>query len=111
MKTFPSTKDEQLALVVFPFKVYIILAYPFLMVCIKVRSLFEQPRFLYLLRNPAHEATYAVSTVYFLCLVVLLVGALVQSICCQRGRALQTIGFFVVGCFIFWSFRPWGTIG
>ena len=108
MKTFPNTKDDWVALFVFPFKVYVLLAYPFLLICLAVRRMFESSHLSYTLRNSDASATYAVSQVYALCLAMLLLGALVQAIFCQRGRATQTVGLFFLGCIIFWMFKPWG---
>ena len=103
LRAFPSTTDEWIAVVVFPFKAYILLSYPFLVACV-------------VLMRPHHytsypEATLAVSLGYISCLAILLFGSLVQAVVCQRGRASQTILFFFLGCLIFWCFKPWGAIG
>ncbi len=103
LRTFPSTTDEWVAVVVFPFKAYVLLSYPFLVTCIVLMRPDRYVRYT--------EATFAVSQGYVLCLAILLFGSLVQAVFCQRGRASQTIIFFFLGCLIFWSFRPWGAIG
>ena len=63
-----------------------------------------QPRFY----GYPEEATLLVSTGYILCLLMLLIGALLQAIVARRGRSIQTLGFFVLGIVFLWLLWPWG---
>jgi hypothetical protein len=101
MPVFPRTKDEWVAFFIFPFKTYILLSYPFSITCIALIRPYHYVRY--------SEATFAVSMFFVLCLAILLISSLVQAVFCQRGRATQTMVFFLIGCLIFWSFTRWGT--
>ena len=107
LRTFPGTADEWGALFLFPFKIYVLVALPFLWLAVSVRHLIE-PRF-------AHvrfaEATYAVSEGYVLCLMILLVGALVQALFSHRGRSSQTLLMFALGVLFLRLLLPWGVFG
>jgi hypothetical protein len=107
LKAFPSTGDDRFALLLFPFKLYVLIAMPFLWLsCLAFR--FVEPRFVHL-RFP--EGTSAISEGYVLCLSMLLFGALGQALFSQRGRSTQTVFTLVVGILFFWMLWPWGTIG
>jgi hypothetical protein len=98
LRTFPSTPDAWVALVLFPFKVFVLMAIPFLWgYCSLMR--WVEPRSAYL---RFREATFAISGVYILCLGILLLGALVQALFCHRGRSTQTVCVFVVGFILMW---------
>jgi len=106
LRLLPDTADAWVALFLFPFKVYVLMAMPFLWLARQALRLI-QPQFAYL-RFP--EATYAVSQVYVLCLGILLVGALVQALFGHRGRSTQTVLVFLSGFMFFFVLRPWGTV-
>jgi len=107
LKVFPDTGDAWGALLLFPFKVYVVMAMPFLWLARLAIRLID-PQFAYL-RFP--EATYAISQVYVLCLAVLLVGALVQGLFSRRGRSSSTVLVFLLGVVFFYGLRPWGMVG
>jgi hypothetical protein len=107
LRAFPGTADEWGALFLFPFKLYVLMALPFLWLSVSVRHLIE-PRFAYV---RFAEATYAVSEGYVLCLAILLVGALVQALFSHRGRSSQTLLMFALGVLFLRLLRPWGMFG
>jgi hypothetical protein len=107
LPVFPSTADGWVALSLFPFKLYVLMALPFLWLFCHLMHLVG-PRFAHM-RFP--EATFAISEGYVLCLAVLLFGALMQALFSRRGRSHQTVLVFALGVFLLWMLRPWGTIG
>jgi hypothetical protein len=106
LRAFPRAADEWGALFLFPFKLYVVMALPFLWLSRSVTRLIE-PRFAHV-RFP--EATFAISEVYVLCLAVLLIGALIQALFSRRGRSSQTLLVFVLGVAFLWMLTPWGMI-
>ena len=106
LRAFPGTADEWGALFLFPFKLYVLMALPSLWLSRSVMHLVE-PRFAYV-RVP--EATFAISEGYVLCLLVLLLGALMQALFSHRGRSSQTLFMFVLGVAFWWMLRPWGMV-
>ena len=107
MTALPKTKDDWIALVLFPFKAYVIMGLPFLLVSRACwHAMVPAARY-----YRATEATLAVSEGYALSLLVLLVGALLQSVICRRGCATQTLVYFGFGVIFFWQLWPWGLVG
>jgi len=107
LKVFPDTGDAWVALSLFPFKLYVLMATPFLLLARWLYRLLL-PQFAYL-RFP--EATRAISEGYLFCLGVLLVGALVQALFSSRGHSTQTMRVMVLGVVFFYVLRPWGMFG
>jgi len=107
LRVFPDSGDAWGALFLFPFKVYVVMAMPFLWLARSAIRLID-PEFVYL-RFP--EATYAISQVYVLCLAVLVVGALAQALFSRRGRSSSTVLVFLLGVVFFYGLRPWGMFG
>jgi hypothetical protein len=105
MKVLPGTRDEWVALVIFPFKGYVAMGVPVLLV----------GRFWFRRHNPPYircpEATYGVCQGYFLCVVALLLGALVQAMFCRRGDATRTLLFLGLALLILTALYPWGMFG
>lgn len=99
MNICPTTADDWLALVFFPFKAYVLMAFPFLWVCHAIGTLYFSlaPR----LNNFAAAAP--ISAGYALCLPVLLIGALLQALISKQGRSTQTVIVFLLGLLIFWT--------
>lgn len=97
LRRCPSTGDEWVKLSLFPFKLYVLMAVPFLWLSGLVAGLVE-PGFADLDRT---QVTFAISAGYLLCLAVLLFGALVQALFSRRGRSSQTVFVFVVGVVFF----------
>jgi len=106
LRVFPATSDERVALLLFPFKVFVLGALPFLWLsCSLVRWVEPRPRYL---RFP--EAIFAISEGYVLWLGILLFGALLQALFSRRGHPVQTVSVFLVGVVFLWMLRPWGII-
>ena len=106
MKTLPDTTDGWIALVLFPFKTYVVAAFPFLLLCRWCKEMI-QPRFY----GYPEEATQCVSTGYVLCVGVLLCGAAVQAIGCRPGSATRTVAFVLLGLLFLKALWPWGMMG
>jgi hypothetical protein len=87
---FPKARDEWIALALFPFKAYVVVAFPFYI-------LFDAltPR-VFMEYSPTLTAIFFG---YVLCVPILLFGALLQSIVCSRGAATRTV-LVVVYCFL-----------
>jgi hypothetical protein len=105
MKILPSSKDERIALALFPFKAYVVMALPFLDICRWCKATYL-PRFY----GYPEEATWDVSTGYELCLMALLLGALVQAIRGPRWSLARTVAFLVLGFVIYERLYPWGML-
>jgi len=106
MRVLPDSGDAWVALSLFPFKLYVVMAMPFLWLARRAMRIIE-PQLAYL-RFP--EATFAISEGYVLCLGILLIGALVQALFGQRGRSTQTVLVFLLGVLFFRVLSPWGTV-
>ncbi len=88
MRIFPKTKAEWIALVLFPFKAYILLAWPLLILF----SVF----FWHTLRlTGTGGSAFTVGEGYVLCIAVLLVGACIQYFVSGLLDSLITLGFAV----------------
>lgn len=102
LRAFPGTADEWGALFLFPFKLYVAMALPFLWLSRSMVHVVE-PRFAHARFS---EATFAISEGYVLCLAVLMVGALMQALFSRRGRSSQTLLVFAVGVAFLWMLTP-----
>jgi hypothetical protein len=90
MQIAPHTKDEWIAFALFPFKVFTV-AFLLILGC-----------------APRSEFLPAVAFAFVLCLPVLLLGALIQGIFCERGSASRTLIFVcLILVLMFGDFR-WG---
>ncbi len=105
MRIIPNTRDEWVALVLFPFKAYVLMGFP---VLVLIRAWFGRSVPSYV-RYP--EATYAVCQGYLLCVVVFLLGATLQATICRRGSAAVTLGFLMLTFLILAILWPWGMVG
>ncbi len=92
MSILPKNRDGWIALPLFPFKAWVLLAFPFYLLwgaCAHAQRV--------------HYATGALGDAviggYILSVAVLLLGALVQSIFCSRGAATRT-ALYAVGSII-----------
>ena len=103
--TLLSTKDRWIALALYPFKAYVVMAFPFLEICFWCKAVF-QPRFY----GYPEEAISDVSMGYVLSLAALLHGAFLQAIVCRRWSWITTLVFVAVGLFFYERLWPWGTM-
>jgi len=104
MKTYPSTFDDWFALLLFPFKVYVIVAIPFMWSCHAIYSVFSVAPS----RMGRSEALPVILTGHAWCLLALLSAALFQSLFSKRGRSTQTVLIFLLGLVMLWML-PWVT--
>jgi len=100
LKTFPESMDGWIALCLLPFKTYIIVALPFSLVCVKVFSFFHPAR------RDYWELEDLLEVGYFISVVLLLPGALLQALVCRSGRASQTMFIFLLGVLILLLLMP-----
>ena len=88
MSVLPKTRDEWIAIPLFPFKAWVLSAFPFYLL---VHS--------YAVAQHVRYGTGALGEAviggYMLSVVVLLIGALIQSIICRRGAATRTLLYVV----------------
>jgi hypothetical protein len=96
MSVFPKTRDEWIALPLFPFKAWVLAAFPFYLF---VRSYAVAQH----VRYGTGELGEAVIGGYMLSVVVLLMGALIQSIVCTRGAATRTALYAVASIILVFS--------
>src|SRR4051812_11408460 len=100
MSIFPKSRDEWIALPLFPFKAWIVTAWPLYLI---FRACITDSR------HDIHLDGHCAIAGYFYSVPVLLLGALIQSIFCQRGMATQT-ALYAVGSIILvywvWHFYP-----
>jgi hypothetical protein len=106
LRVFPVTLDDWIALLLFPFKVFVLMALPFLWLSCSLMRLVE-PQLRYA-RFP--QAIIPIAEGYVLCLGILLFGALLQALFSRRGRSTQTVTMFLVGVVFLWMSRPWGIV-
>lgn len=89
LKTLPPSQDEWVALRLFPFKAWVLISFPFYL-------FFSSYSEIHRVQHAATELGEFVIGGYMLSILVLLFGALVQSIVWRRGAAARTI-LYVVG--------------
>ena len=96
MRILPNSRDEWIALPLFPFKAWVLVAY---LVYLFVRSY-----------AVVHHVRYGTETLgmlvisgYMVSVIVLLFGALIQSIFCSRGEATRTLLYAVAGSILILS--------
>jgi hypothetical protein len=106
MKTWPNSKDGWIALALFPFKVYIVMAIPFLEACVSCKAMFQPGYYGY-----PHEARLDVCLGYFLCLAVLVFGTILQAIVCRGWSWIRTLGFLAFGFLCCMHLLTSGTMG
>jgi len=106
LKVFPDAPDAWAALALFPFKVYVLMAMPFLWLSYSLVGWLD-PRVAYTF---VPEAAIAVSGSYVLCLIILLFGALAQALCGHRDRPTRTLVVVIVGFVLLRTLSSWGTV-
>ncbi len=88
MSVLPKSRDEWIALPLFPFKAWVLAAFPFYLL---VHS--------YAVAQHVPYGTGALGETviggYMLSVIVLLLGAVIQSIVCPRGAAMRTVLYAV----------------
>lgn len=99
MKACPTSVDDWFAFLFFPFKAYVLLAFPFLWICHALGPLNSAS----FPRLSSFAASTPIFSGYALCLPVLLIGALLQALFSKRGRSTQTVLVFLLGLLIFWA--------
>jgi hypothetical protein len=90
MSVLPKTRDEWIALPLFPFKVWVLVAFPFYLF-VHSYAVAQHVRF------GVGTLGMPVISGYLLSVIVLLFGALIQSIVCSRGTATRTVLYAVGG--------------
>lgn len=90
MRAFPSTKHERFNLLLFPFKAYLVLAYPFYFV---FRAFCPQPFLGTMVSDGTFEAILMGGA---FCLFVLLIGSGVQWLVSGWEFALRSLAFVLV---------------
>ena len=103
MKALPNTRDEWVALILFPFKAYVVMALPLLRIL----------RFVFAGMPPWYgysDAAFAVMLGYHLCVLVLLLGALAQALFSRPGSASRTLCFIALGLWFDWIAMDWTNI-
>ncbi len=105
MRMIPNTRDGWVALVLCPFKAYVVMGLP---VLVLMKAWFGRNLPSYV-KYP--EATYAVCEGYFLCGAILLLGAAIEAVICRRGSATLTLGFLMLTFLILAVLWPWGMVG
>jgi hypothetical protein len=88
MSIFPKTRDEWIALPLFPFKAWVVVAFPFYLAVHEYAAAQH-------VRYGTGGLGEAVIGGYMFSIIVLLLGALIQSIICSRGAATRTVLYAV----------------
>jgi len=96
MSVLPKTRDQWIALPLFPFKAWVLVAFPFYLF---VRSYAAAQH----VRYGTGALGEAVNSGYMLSVVVLLMGAFIQSIVCTRGAATRTALYAVASIILVFS--------
>jgi hypothetical protein len=100
MNANPGKMEARIALVLFPFKAYVAMGFPFLILRELVHHV-VQPH----VYGDPEGALAVVLQGYAISSMILLPGALLQTLNCRWGSALKTCAFFVVGFGMFFLFR------
>jgi hypothetical protein len=103
MRALPSTKDEWIALTVFPFKAYVLMGLPLFRIIAFIFGSVE-PWFGF------SNVSLAIVIGFHVSVVALLLGFLVQMVFSTAARALHTLCFFAVGLWFDWIAMSLGTI-
>ena len=103
MKPVSTQTEQRIALVLFPFKAYVAMAVPFLLICRGIQSVVVARSQFY---GDPHAAEDMVLVGYAISAAILFPGALLQTLICRRGSAFSTYVFFVVGIVILMLFFP-----
>lgn len=93
----PKSKDEWIALAVFPFKVWVLVALPFF-------TFFSAYVSAEHVRYGTTALGEAVISGYMLSILALLAGAVIQSIFCERGAATRTSLYAVASIVLVFTF-------
>jgi len=94
--TLPKTLDEWLALALFPFKVWVLVALPF-------DAIFGAYVSAHHVRYGRTALGMGVMKGYMISVAILLMGALIQSVVCKRGTATRTLLYAVWGAILFFA--------
>jgi hypothetical protein len=92
MKKVSNQTEHRIALVLFPFKVYVAMAFPFLILCQLLHGLVRSQFY-----GDPDGAQIAVFIGNAISVIVLLPGALLQAMICRRGSAIRTRAFLAAG--------------
>jgi len=107
LETCPKNADAWFAASLFPFKLYVLTAVPFLRLSWAIALKFVS--------YPNWQGYYAAAELiaigYLICCTVLLFGSLVQALFCPRGRSTQTVLTFLLGGLMLWTLFPWRFAG
>lgn len=99
MKLFPSSKDQQVALLLFPFKAYLVSFYPFYRI---FRIFCPQP----FLGTMVGDGTFdALTTIAYLCVLALFIGGILQLFCGDWRSSLSSLAFAIVPVVVIFALR------
>jgi hypothetical protein len=96
MSMFPKTRDEWVALPLFPFKVWVLTAFPFYLF---MRSWASAQHVRYGTGVFGENVIFG----YMVSVVVLLLGAFIQGFVCNRGAALASVLYAVASIVLIFS--------
>jgi hypothetical protein len=96
LRVLPHARDEWIALPLFPFKAWVLIAFPFYLY---FRSYAAAQH----VRYGTGALVEAMIQGYMLSIPVLLLGALIQSIICKRGAAIRTALYALASIFLLFS--------
>ncbi|MBI1176905.1 hypothetical protein GC207_05645 [bacterium] len=101
--TFPVTRDERIALGLWPFKVFSVLGYP--AVWLVGAMIPGIPRWFW-----ASDVVSVVASGYVVSLVALFVGVLIQILLCRCRGSDNTVAILCVGLGLLWQLMRWTVI-
>jgi hypothetical protein len=105
MRVFPSTKNEWLALVLFPFKAYVVIVWPFYFL---FNIFYPQPLTIYLGNNTTvwNQTAERFLEAFGLCGPLLMLGLIIQLFARDEKSAIRTLMFAIVpsSFFCVWLF-------
>ena len=96
MSILPKTRDDWIALTLFPFKAWVVIAFPLYL-------FFHSYAVAQHVRYGTGAFGEAVIGGYMFSVIVLLFGALIQSTVCRRGAATRTVLYAVASIILVFS--------
>jgi len=103
MRLFPSTKNEWIALALFPFKAYMVIVLPFYFL---FNIFYPLPLTVYLGNNTTvwNQTAEAFLRIFVLCGPLLILGFIIQLFVRDKKYAIRTLMFAIVPFIIFCFF-------
>jgi hypothetical protein len=95
MRAFPSTKNEWIALALFPFKAYVVIVLPFYFL---FNTFYPQPLTIYLGKNATtwNQTAEEFLGFFVLCGPLLILGFIIQLFAKDEKSAIRTLMFAIV---------------